>query len=127
MSLVSNVSATDTPLPPSIVLVPSLSVYTTKESIDLACAPPDGMAAKGIEIYREDKKIHEEESLNKNYQISASDKNAPGKYYCKYWVEVNGRSISSSPSDPVTVNVTSKFYDSSTTEVISAFIVLVFK
>lgn len=96
----------DTPLPPSVVLVPSLSVYTTKEFIDLACAPPDGMAAKGIEIYREDKKIHEVESLNKNYQISASDKNAPGKYYCKYWVEVNGRSISSSPSDPVTVNVT---------------------
>ncbi|XP_056383885.1 basement membrane-specific heparan sulfate proteoglycan core protein-like isoform X2 [Hyla sarda] len=96
----------DTPLPPSIMLEPSYSVYTTKESMHLACVTPKRTAARGIQIYREEKKIHEAESLNQTYEISASDKDASGKYYCKYWVEKNGRKIYSSSSEHTTVNVT---------------------
>ncbi|XP_044130686.1 Fc receptor-like protein 5 isoform X7 [Bufo gargarizans] len=96
----------DTPLPPNITLVPLFSVYTTKESVHLECAPPDGTAVKGIQIYKEGNEIHEGVTLKSRYEISASDKDAPGRYYCKYWVEMNGRSISSSPSEHVTINVT---------------------
>ncbi|XP_069820289.1 carcinoembryonic antigen-related cell adhesion molecule 5-like [Dendropsophus ebraccatus] len=96
----------DTPLPPSIMLVPSFSVYTTKESMDLTCVPPEGTAAKGVQIYREEKKIHEEDSLNQKYEISMQGKDAPGKYHCKYWVEKNGRRIGSTPSEQVIVKVT---------------------
>ncbi|XP_040272753.1 Fc receptor-like protein 5 isoform X5 [Bufo bufo] len=99
------INVTNTPLPPNITLVPLFSVYTTKESVHLECAPPDGTAAKGIQIYKEGK-IHEEVTQKSRYEISASDKDAPGRYYCKYWVEMNGRTISSSPSEHVTINVT---------------------
>ncbi|KAM3936748.1 Fc receptor-like protein 5 [Leptodactylus fuscus] len=97
----------DTPLPPSIILAPSFPVFTTKESMDLTCAPPKDTTAKGIQIFREESKIHEEVLLKKKYTISASDKDAAGKYYCKYWVEMYGRSIISLPSEHITVNVTS--------------------
>ncbi|KAG8596381.1 hypothetical protein GDO81_001876 [Engystomops pustulosus] len=97
----------DIPLPPNIMLVPTFSVYTTKEHMSLTCSPPDGTEAYGIQIYREDKIIHENVSLNNMYKIYAADKEAPGTYYCKYWIEKNGRNISSSPSERVTVNVTS--------------------
>ncbi|KAM4049121.1 platelet endothelial cell adhesion molecule-like [Anomaloglossus baeobatrachus] len=96
----------DTPLPPAIMLEPSFSVYTTKESMHLVCEPPDGTTAKAIEIYREEKKIHEEKAPKSDYVISASAKDAPGKYHCKYRVDMNGRSLSSSPSEQVTVNIT---------------------
>ncbi|XP_073527242.1 immunoglobulin superfamily member 1-like [Phyllobates terribilis] len=95
----------DIPLPPAIMLQPSFPVYTTKESIHLVCEPPDGAAAKVIQIYREEKKIHEGMAPKTEYVISASAKDAPGKYYCTYRVEMNGRSLSSSPSERVTVNI----------------------
>ncbi|XP_069617306.1 immunoglobulin superfamily member 1-like [Ranitomeya imitator] len=97
----------DIPLPPAIMLEPSLPVYTTKESIHLVCEPPDGAAAKIVQIYREEKKIHEETASKSQYVISASAKDAPGKYYCTYWVEMNGRSLGSPPSEHVTVTVAS--------------------
>ncbi|XP_073431594.1 Fc receptor-like protein 3 isoform X2 [Dendrobates tinctorius] len=95
----------DIPLPPAIMLEPSFPVYTTKESIHLVCEPPDGAAAKLIQIYREEKKIHEETATKSQYVISASAKDAPGKYYCTYWIEMNGRRLGSSPSACVTVTI----------------------
>ena len=81
-------------------------MYTKEESFTLTCSPPIGKSAKGIQIYQEKKKIHEGDPLHSDYKISASSENASGKYACKYWEEINGRNISSSQSDYVTVNVT---------------------
>ncbi|XP_077323003.1 immunoglobulin superfamily member 1-like isoform X2 [Lithobates pipiens] len=100
------VSVTETPVAPSIRLTPSYTVYTKEESFTLTCSPPIGISVKGIQIYQEKKKIHEEDPLPSDYTISASSENASGKYTCKYWVEINGRNISSSESDYVTVIVT---------------------
>ncbi|XP_040177093.1 uncharacterized protein LOC120909364 [Rana temporaria] len=96
----------ETPQAPSIRLTPSYTVYTKEESFNLTCSPPIGKPAKGIQIYQENKKIHEGDPLHSDYTISASSENASGKYTCKYWVEINGRNISSSESDYVTVIVT---------------------
>ncbi|XP_073487757.1 Fc receptor-like protein 5 isoform X2 [Aquarana catesbeiana] len=100
------VIVTETPEAPSIILKPSYTVYTKEESFTLTCSPPIGISAKGIQIYQEKKKIHEGDPLHRNYTISASSEKASGKYTCKYWVEINGRNISSSQSDYVTVIVT---------------------
>ncbi|KAM5191626.1 uncharacterized protein ACMZJ9_001192 [Mantella aurantiaca] len=98
----------ETPLPPSIRLIPLYTVYAKEETFTLTCSPPVGMSAKGIQIYWEKKKIQEWESLHSNYTISASAKNASGKYACKYLVEIYGRNISSSQSDYIIVNVTDR-------------------
>ncbi|XP_040191798.1 uncharacterized protein LOC120924885 [Rana temporaria] len=106
MSRSITINVAETPEAPSIRLTPSYTVYTKEESFTLTCSPPIGKSAKGIQIYQEKKKIHEGDPLHSDYKISASSENASGKYTCKYWEEINGRNISSSESDYVTVSVT---------------------
>ncbi|XP_068127611.1 basement membrane-specific heparan sulfate proteoglycan core protein-like isoform X2 [Hyperolius riggenbachi] len=101
------VSITEVPPAPSIILTPSYPVYTKGESVTLTCSPPTDATTKIIQIYQEEKKIHEKKSMQSVvYPISTSTNQASGKYYCKYWVEIHGREISSSRSADVTVSIT---------------------
>ncbi|XP_075068286.1 immunoglobulin superfamily member 1-like [Mixophyes fleayi] len=105
MSNTITVQIADIPPAPSIFLIPSFTVYTKKESLTLTCSSPGGTAVNGIQIYREGKEINEEKSPHIKYVISASAKEAHGKYSCRYWVQINGRNISSSLSEYVIVTV----------------------
>uniref|UniRef100_A0A8C5M3W3 Ig-like domain-containing protein n=1 Tax=Leptobrachium leishanense TaxID=445787 RepID=A0A8C5M3W3_9ANUR len=95
------ISVVDQPPSPSISLNPTHPVYVIGEMITILCSPLAGSAVSGIKIYSKKQKSDSKDRL----VIPKVTHSNAGDYFCLYQEMKGGRTITSLPSNTVTVHV----------------------